>query len=201
MTRSSDRLVIGLHGVGASGRDLEGLARVWAPSLPGTRFAFPDAPEPCGMGRQWFSISGVTEENRGGRIRDARPGLDATLSRVIEEHGFAGRLERVALVGFSQGTIMALDGVVTGRWPVGAIVGFSGRLASPEPHSPAIATPVLLVHGEADPVIPVDETQKAAARLAVCGMHVETLVIPGLGHGISAEGAERAVQFLAEKLS
>lgn len=195
-------LVIMLHGVGSSGADLAPLADLWKNAVPGAIFASPNAPSPSsfGAGYQWFSVAGVTEENRSGRIKEARPAFDATISAIINENGFADRLDRIVLVGFSQGTIMALDAVASGRWPVGAVVGFSGRLASPLPLAPAVGTPVLLVHGSADPVIPAAETTRAAAALRPLGMSVETVIVPGLGHTISAEGAARAVSFMAEAL-
>ena len=138
------RLVIFLHGVGSRGEDLLPLAGPLRDALPGTVFVAPDAPFPFpyGMGHQWFSIAGVTEENRAGRIKAARTDFDRVIRETIETYGFAEKRDRVAFIGFSQGTIMALDALASGRWPVGAIVGFSGRLASPLPLSPGQATPV-----------------------------------------------------------
>ena len=103
-------LIILLHGVGASGASLAPLAEAMAPALPGVAFATPDGVEPFDMGgpgRQWFSVKGVTAENRAARVAAARPAFDATLDRIIAEHG--ARPEHVALLGFSQGTIMSLD--------------------------------------------------------------------------------------------
>ncbi|WP_320203484.1 alpha/beta hydrolase [Agrobacterium rosae] len=199
----SDNLVIMLHGVGSSGDDLAPLANSWKDDLPGAVFVSPNGPSPSsfGSGYQWFSVAGVTEENRSGRIEQARPSFDQVIAAIVEENGFAERLDRVAFVGFSQGTIMALDAVASGRWPVGAVVGFSGRLASPAPLEPALQTPILLVHGSADPVIPVAETAKAAATLQALGMTVTTVILPGLPHTISAEGAARAGRFLAEAIN
>lgn len=196
-------LVIMLHGVGSSGDDLAPLANAWKNALPGATFASPNAPRPSssGAGYQWFSVSGVTVENRSERIKEARTSFDATISAIIVEKGFADKLGQVAFVGFSQGTIMALDAVASGRWPVGAVVGFSGRLATPLPLTPSILTPVLLVHGSADSVIPASETTDAAAVLQPLGMNVETVIIPGLSHTISADGAARAGGFLAATFS
>jgi phospholipase/carboxylesterase len=192
-----------LHGVGSSGNDLAPLAKTWKDSLPGAIFVSPNAPSRSsfGSGYQWFSVAGVTEDNRSMRIKEARTAFDATISGIIEENGFSDRLDRVAFVGFSQGTIMALDAIASGRWPVGAIVGFSGRLASPLPLQAAVSAPVLLVHGSADPVIPAAETTKAAAVLQQQGVKVETLLMPGLGHTISADGAAHAVTFLASAMA
>ena len=201
-TIAANILVIMLHGVGSSGNDLAPLANAWKANLPGAVFVSPNAPAPSsfGSGYQWFSVAGVTEENRSARIADARPSFDRVITSIIEQNGFAGKLERVAFVGFSQGTIMALDAVASGRWPVGAVVGFSGRLASPLPLKPSLETPILLVHGSADPVIPAMESSKAAATLQTLGLKVETIMLSGVPHTISAEGAARAGSFLAEAL-
>lgn len=191
-------LVIVLHGVGSSGSNLAGLADAWASTLTETVFACPDAPFPSsfGQGYQWFSVAGVTEENRPARVEAARAAFDSVLTEVIARHGFKDRLDRVALVGFSQGTIMALDAVASGRLTFGAVLGFSGRLASPGPILPT-ATPVFLIHGAADPVIPSSESIDAAERLGTLGSVVGTWVEPGLGHSISPNGADRGGHFLA----
>lgn len=200
---NSDSLVIFLHGVGSRGADLAALGESWAPILPRTAFAAPDAPSPFdggGPGRQWFSVAGVTEANRPDRIVAARPAFDATLRAIVDGHGFAGRLDRVVLVGFSQGSIMALDAIASGRWPVGGVVAYSGRLASPQPLAPATVSRVLLVHGTADPVIPADQSIAAAKTLAGLGVAADLRLIEGLGHGINAGAAAVAGRFIAEVL-
>jgi phospholipase/carboxylesterase len=191
-------LVILLHGVGSNGPDLAPLGESWKARLPGAVFVSPDAPEPSnfGSGYQWFSVAGVTEENRPARISAARPAFDRVISDIIEERGFADRLDRVVLVGFSQGTIMSLDAIARGRWPVAAVIGFSGRLASERPLSPSTGTKVMLIHGTSDPVIPSWETEKAETELTAAGFSVETVIEPGLGHTISIGGADRAGDFL-----
>lgn len=193
-------LVIFLHGVGSRGADLEPLAQFLSPTLPGAAFEAPDAPHPFdmgGAGRQWFSVMGVTEANRAARIEAARPGFDDIIRRLSERHGLADQPEKVALVGFSQGTIMALDAVATRRWPVGAVVGFSGRLATPDPLHPANASKLLLVHGTADMTIPATESEKACQRLAAAGSDVALKLLNGLGHSISREGMELVSTFLS----
>jgi phospholipase/carboxylesterase len=191
-------LVILLHGVGSNGADLAPLGDSWKPRLPGAVFVSPNAPERSsfGSGYQWFSVAGVTEENRPARIAAARPAFDAVISDIIDKNGYSGDLDRVVFVGFSQGTIMSLDAIASGRWPVAAVVGFSGRLASEAPLKPATATKVLLVHGTSDPVIPSWETEKAETELKAAGLSVETVIEPGLGHTISVGGADRAADFL-----
>lgn len=199
----SDSLVILLHGVGSSGADMASLGDLWREVLPGTAFAAPDAPfaSDMGRGRQWFSVRGVTEDNRPGRVLAAREAFDATLKGIIDGHGFASRLDRVALVGFSQGSIMALDALASGRWPVAAIVAFAGRLVAPKPLAPAAETKALLIHGDADRIMPVGESVAAAETLGALGVSVEVRILPALGHTISTEGARLAAAFLRETLA
>ena len=190
-------LAILLHGVGSSGADMMGLARALALQLPGMVFAAPDAPSPAGFGhgRQWFNIDGVTAENRPGRIVAARPDFNALISAIIAEKGYTDHLDRVLLIGFSQGSMMALDAVSSGRWPVAAAIAFSGRLATSPPFvvSP---TRLLLLHGDADPVVPVQETLRASDLIGKAGFNVSHQIFGGLGHSISAEGVKRAVTFI-----
>jgi phospholipase/carboxylesterase len=196
-------LVVLLHGVGSRGADLLPLAQGWLQSLPGSVLAAPDGPFPFdggGSGRQWFSISGVTETNRPQRIAEARPTFDAVLRSAIDQHGLTDHLDRVALVGFSQGSIMALDAIASGRWPVGAVVAYSGRLASPQPYSPAGSPRILAVHGAADPVIPVENSIEAVTSLRELGFEADIHVLPGVGHTITAEGAGLGGKFLTSVL-
>ncbi|QGU85817.1 prolyl oligopeptidase family serine peptidase [Erwinia sorbitola] len=198
----SKGLVILLHGVGSSGDDLAGLGDYWAPALPGVSFASPNAPYHFehGAGWQWFSLSGITPENRPDRVAAARVAFDQQLQAILEQHQMSDSLDKVVLVGFSQGSIMALDALVSGRWPVAGMVAFSGRLSSPQPFAPALNTPVLLLHGMADDVIPVQEGQAAEQRLRAAGVQVTSQFEPGIGHTISEQGAQRAVEFIAERL-
>lgn len=192
----SDSLVIMLHGVGSSGADIGGLRPALSTALPKTRFVAPDGPGRFSGGYQWFSVVGVTTENRPARVAAARPAFDAILSDIIGREGFAGRLDRVALLGFSQGSIMALDAIASGRWPVAGVVAFSGRLASPEPLEPAKGARLLLVHGTQDQMMPVAEVAHAEAKLSPLGVTTTSFIQPGLGHSVSAEGVAEAAKFL-----
>lgn len=188
-----DRLLVLLHGVGAHGSSIRWMADHLA--LPaGVAVEAPDAPEPfdqapAGPGRQWFSVAGVTAQNRAARIAAARDGFDATLRAIVQRHGLADRLDRVALLGFSQGSIMALDAVVTGRWPVGLVLAFSGRLGTPAQHG-APTMPVLIAHGSADPVIPATEAQ--AAHQALAGS--ELVIDAHVGHAPGPQGMAAAAR-------
>ncbi|WP_213993109.1 prolyl oligopeptidase family serine peptidase [Sodalis sp. dw_96] len=196
-------LVIFLHGVGSNGDDLAPLGDVWRQSLPETRFAAPNAPMPfdMGPGYQWFSVNGVTQDNRAQRIAAARAAFDQQVARLMAEQGMADHPERVVLAGFSQGSIMALDAVASGRWPFAGVVAFSGRLSSPMPLIPAVGTPVLLIHGADDQVIPSWETERAGVTLQELGVTATTVILPHLGHGISGEGVALAGRFISRALS
>ncbi len=196
-------LIVFLHGVGSRGADLMPIAQVLRPALQQAAFAAPDGPfafDSGGPGRQWFSVSGVTEANRSQRIVAARPAFDDIVRGAIEQHGLAARLDRVVLVGFSQGSIMALDAIVSGRWPVGAVVAYSGRLASPRPFVRG-STQVLLVHGGADPVIPAANSTEAAATLRETGFDAHTHNLPGVGHTITPQGVQLGADFIAKALA
>ncbi|MBP2314910.1 alpha/beta hydrolase [Azospirillum soli] len=195
---TAKRLVVFLHGVGSSGDDLEPLARLWQAALPDAAMAFPDGPVPFDLapqGRQWFSVNGVTPANRPQRVAEAVPAFDRVLN---EELAWAGvGPEALILVGFSQGSIMSLDAVLTGRWQPLAVVAYAGRLSGrPAADGAATGTRVLLIHGTADPVIPVEEMQTAAQALVQAGIPAETRVEPGVGHTITPSGAQAGAAFL-----
>ncbi|WP_158781127.1 alpha/beta hydrolase [Pantoea sp. BAV 3049] len=196
-------VVILLHGVGSNGDDLAGLGTHWSGDLPGVSFASPDAPFRFehGPGYQWFSVAGVTPANRAQRVEEARDAFDAELNAILTEHQMQDQLDKVVLVGFSQGSIMGLDAVISGRWPVAGLVAFSGRLASPAPYSVAKETPVMIIHGMADSVIPYAESEIAAEKLRELGVVVSTQFAPSVGHTISAQGARSAAEFIGKCLA
>ena len=204
MSSTPQSLVILLHGVGANGADLAPLGAALRGFLPAARFASPDAPSSFdggGFGRQWFSINGITPFNRAERTDAARAGFDRVVRSEIGLAGLGGQLDLVAFFGFSQGAMMALNAVADGRWPVGAVVAASGRLAVPPGPNPAKATPILLLHGEADDVVPAEETRRAKLALEQAGFSVEAHLYPGLGHSLSPEGLAAAGAFLKQRLA
>ncbi|HET8728087.1 MAG TPA: alpha/beta fold hydrolase, partial [Alphaproteobacteria bacterium] len=143
------RLVLLLHGLGADGRDLIGLAPHWAPYLPDAEFLAPDAPDPCDMapfGYQWFSLQEHTPARLEAGVRAAAGPLDAFIDQALAERGLTDA--DLALVGFSQGTMMALHVALRRKQPCAAIVGYSGALVAPETLAAEIGArpPVLLVH-------------------------------------------------------
>ncbi|MBY6265163.1 hydrolase [Azospirillum sp. 412522] len=198
------RLVILLHGVGSSGADLMPLAQSWRQALPGTAFAAPDAPYPfdMGNGHQWFSIAGVTEENRPGRVAAALPALAALVEAERRRAGVAPA--DVALAGFSQGSIMALHFAMTSPERCGAVLAFAGRIAAPAQASDAGGAgrlpPILMVGGGADSIMPPAVVQAAAAHLRSSGFAVEEHLLRGVPHTITAAGAQLGLSFLERVL-
>jgi phospholipase/carboxylesterase len=195
-------LVVLLHGYGANGDDLIALGDAWQRTLPDVVFVAPNAPQPIpGMygGLQWFPLTMRDPSEYWRGVSAAQPDLDRFLDSELARYRLSpGRL---VLVGFSQGTMMALHaGLRRSQAPAG-IVGYSGLLAGPE-HLGGITArpPVLLIHGEADELIPVAALHAAREPLAAAGLRVEWHVRPGLGHGIDAEGQWMAVHFIAAAL-
>ncbi|MGO9171859.1 MAG: alpha/beta hydrolase [Rhodomicrobium sp.] len=194
------QLVIFLHGYGADGNDLIGLGREWARLLPNAAFVSPHAPEglPGGFfgGRQWFGLDTRSEREWEEGVRRAQPALEAFI--LAEAARVKLPMSAVALVGFSQGTMMALQtGLRLAEAPA-AIVGFSGHLAGAMRLASEIKCkpPVLLIHGADDDVIPVQAIHHARIALAAAGVPVEWHIRPGLGHGIDPEGLMAGGMFL-----
>ena len=173
-------LVVFLHGYGADGNDLIELGRQWRALLPHTAFASPHAPERCAgapMGRQWFALSNRPPDDPAGAVDrwngvvKASGAVDAFLDSELERHGLDD--SKLALVGFSQGSMMAMHVGLRRRRAPAAILGFSGMLVGPERLNEATARdargappPILLIHGDQDPLIPVEAMFLAAEALA-----------------------------------
>ncbi|MFZ9949745.1 MAG: alpha/beta hydrolase [Gemmobacter sp.] len=200
--REARGVVVFLHGYGADGADLLGLAEPLAPHLPGIAFHAPDAPEPCrmgGFGRQWFPIpwiDGSSEVEAGVGLARAAADLDAYLDAILAAEGLAAG--RLALVGFSQGSMMALQGAPRRAAALAGVVAFSGRLLQPDRLAAEALTrpPVLLVHGDADEVVPFADMGRAGVALDAAGFEVQGHVMRGTGHGIAPDGLGAAVAFL-----
>lgn len=205
LSGEADSLVVLLHGYGADGNDLIGLAEPLAPHLPNTRFLAPNAPDPCPgnpRGFQWFPIpwlDGSAMAIAAAAAKIAFGKLDAWLDQVEKE---GAPPERTLLVGFSQGTMMALHVGLRRREALGGIVGFSGRLLEPERLAGEIRSrpPVLLVHGDADQVVPPSSLPQAADALVAAGVETFTHISPGVGHGVGPDGLSLALSFIRQRL-
>lgn len=203
---AAKQAVIFLHGYGADGADLIGLAEPLAPHMPGTAFLAPDAPEQCAInpaGRQWFPLpwldgSDPVESEAG--MQRAAADLEAYLDGVLEDEGLTP--DRVVLFGFSQGTMMTLDVALRREAPFAGLVCFSGRLLNPELLEDEIRSrpPVLLVHGDIDDVVPPQSMPEAAQALQALGIDVYAHVMKGTAHGIAPDGLSVALAFMRERL-
>jgi phospholipase/carboxylesterase len=196
-------LVVLLHGYGANGDDLIALGEAWRHRLPQAAFVAPNAPEEIpGMpgALQWFPLTFRDPAERWRGVVAARPGLDRFLDAELARYGLGD--DRLVLVGFSQGTMLALHAGLRRRFAPAAIVGFSGLLAGPE-HLGEITVrpPVLLIHGAEDDLIPVEALHIAREQLAQAAVSVEWHVRERLGHGIDPAGQHLAWHFMAEALA
>lgn len=198
------QLVVLLHGVGADGNDLIGLAPYWAPALPDAEFVSPDAPFPCDMapyGRQWFSLQDRSPAAILAGVRAAAPILDAFLDDALTQRGLDA--SKLALVGFSQGTMMSLYVGPRRARALAGIVGYSGALIGADTLTEDIRSrpPVLLVHGDADQIVPPQAFPLAVAGLKSAGVAVEELICPGVAHSIDEAGLRRGGEFLRRVLA
>ncbi|HUB96222.1 MAG TPA: prolyl oligopeptidase family serine peptidase [Stellaceae bacterium] len=195
------KLVALLHGLGADGNDLIGLAPAWEGLLPDAEFISPNAPFPCDMapyGRQWFTFQSREPEAILAGVRAAVPILDAFLDAALAARGLTD--SELAIVGFSQGAMMTLFTGLRRNKAAAALIGYSGAMVGPDVLAAEVRVrpPVLLVHGDADPVVPPERMIQAIAALEAAKVPVEHLSRPGLGHGIDEEGLRRGGRFLVE---
>jgi len=193
------QLVVLVHGLGADGNDLIGLGSTLAPLLPGAAFAAPNAPERCDMapsGYQWFSLGDGDAARRSAGARRAAPALDRFIDGELERAGLDDA--RLALIGFSQGTMMVLHVGVRRARPCAGIVGFSGALLDPASLDREVVAkpPILLVHGDSDDLIPATAMNDAVASLGAAGLSTRWHVSAGTGHAIDEAGLRLAADFL-----
>jgi phospholipase/carboxylesterase len=201
-------VVVFLHGYGANGADLLGLADPLAEHMPDTLFVSPDAPEECAgspMGFQWFPIpwiDGSSEEDAAAGMRAAVADLNAYLDALMVDEDVLP--EQVALFGFSQGTMMALHVAPRREDALAGVIGFSGRLLEPDLLVDEVNTrpSILLVHGDQDDVVPIASLPAAIEGLQAAGFKdVYAHVMKGTAHGIAPDGLSVAMAFMRDKLS
>ena len=199
---NANKLVVFLHGYGADGKDLIDLAKPFGMALPNASFISPDAPHPCAIspqGRQWFPIEEIPE----GAIR-ASLGLLGLIDNEAEKLNLT--FKDVILIGFSQGAMMSMQCLLINHEQLGAIIGYSGALKEEniDAANDQILngkhkysdTPVLLVHGEQDEVVPFQSLEKSKYLLNKIGFNVQTLSRQNLAHGIDPEGISKGMEFL-----
>lgn len=205
-SRRARSLVVFVHGYGANGADLLGLAEPLAPHLPDTVFVAPDAPEPSlgnPFGFQWFPVpwlDGSSPEAAAAGLAASSADLNAFLDAHLAAEGLTD--QALALVGFSQGSMISLHIAPRRARPVAAVVAFSGRLLVPErlEAETVVRPPVLLLHGDQDPVVPFEDMALAGDALVKAGFETYGHVMEDAGHGISPDGLSAALGFLKARL-
>ncbi len=197
------QLVIMCHGVGSDGQDLIGLAPYYAKVLPDAQFVSPNAPYPFDMapvGYQWFSLADPTPQSRLEGTVAAAPILDAFIDSQMQKYGLSDK--DVALVGFSQGSMMSLHVGVRRPKPLGAILAYSGALIAPELLASEVRSqpPVLMMHGSIDDVVPPESLYEGVAALQAAGIRASGEMVPQLGHSLNDKSIMEGMAFLAESL-
>ncbi len=192
------QIVLLLHGYGSNGADLISLAPHWRQSLPDALFLAPNAPQRSGEGYQWWPLHGFSPAALAAGATQAAPAIDAFIDRKLAQYGLTDA--DLAIIGFSQGTMMALHVGLRRAAAPAAIIGYSGMLVGAHElaHAAIVKPPVLLVHGSADPVVPVAALHAAKADLARLGIAAETHVSAGLGHSVDLVGLRLGADFVAK---
>jgi phospholipase/carboxylesterase len=201
------QLVVFLHGYGADGNDLIELGRAWQNLLPETAFVSPHAPELCGQappGRQWFPLTFRNKDERWVGVNKAAPALDHFIGEELRRNNLSG--SSLALVGFSQGAMMALHVGLRRPERPAAIVGYSGLFVLPDGAKPEavsgeikVRPPILLIHGDHDDLIPAQALFLSAQSLSALEIPTEWHLSAGLGHGIDQDGLRHGGEFLAKR--
>ncbi|OYX87639.1 MAG: phospholipase [Rhizobiales bacterium 17-65-6] len=200
-TAPADALVVLIHGYGADGRDLIDIGEIWAERLPGAAFVAPHAPHPCGqapVGREWFPLTQFDLHTLRRGVEGAAPDLARFIGAELARLGLGP--DRLVLMGFSQGAMMALHLALALPAAPAAVVAYSGLWAGGEPprHAPP---PLLLIHGGADEVVPAAALQASVSALAQAGVPAQWHLSPDLGHGIDGDGLRLGADFIADALS
>lgn len=196
-----EQIVLFLHGVGADGDDLINLATYFGKVLPKAVFIAPNAPfrfDGAPFGYQWFSLKDPSKEQKLDGVQKAAPILQALIDHLLGEYGL--REENMAIIGFSQGAMMALHVGPRRVRPLAGIIAYSGALLGGELLAKEMKSkpPVLLMHGNMDPVVPPDLMHHAEDALKTAGVPVAAYLCPNLGHGLDDMSVQLGMEFLAE---
>jgi phospholipase/carboxylesterase len=195
------QIVLLLHGHGSHGGELISLASQWRQSLPGALFLAPNAPQRCGaVGYQWWPLLDFADDELAAGTKGAAPAINTFIDANLAQYGLQEK--DLALVGFSQGTMLALHVGLRRKPRVAGILGYSGMLTgAPElAQQQTSKPPVFLIHGSEDPIVPVVELHTAEQELRRAGVQVATHVSVGAGHAVDAEGARLGVEFVSKVL-
>ena len=199
-------VVVFLHGYGADGADLLGLADPLSEHMPDTTFIAPDAPEKClgnPMGYQWFPIpwlDGSSEEDSMRGVDMATADINAFLDQVLEDEGIEP--SQLIVFGFSQGTMMSLRVLPRRDEPIAGLVAFSGRMLEPDQFAENVVSklPILLVHGDQDDMVPPGHFSESGEVLQAAGFETYGFIMKGTGHGIAMDGLSVALSFMLDNL-
>ncbi|MEN8236889.1 MAG: dienelactone hydrolase family protein [Pseudomonadota bacterium] len=197
-------LVILLHGFGANGGDLLSLGKSWQSLLPETEFTAPNAPEPCAASSfdhsyQWFDLKNLQLTTLQEGVAQALPVLNTYIDQELNKRNLTD--SQLMLVGFSQGTMMALAASLSRPKACAGVLGYSGALFYP-PNLPIhCKPPIFLIHGDADEVIEVEYAMRTAAELSELGVPVKSFVAKEIGHHIDAQGQQLGGQFICNQLN
>ena len=201
VSKTIQKIVIILHGYGASGDDLLSLAVEWQQQMPNTLFLLPNAPTflAVSQGYQWFDLPDLSYPTLIREIDPAIPVLQKYIDCVLRQYRVSE--QDVALVGFSQGGMMALGAALVRTRAIAAVVSYSGAFVLPETYAVNAAVPVLLIHGDQDQVVPVMYQTMSQKALMTRGLFAETYICKNIGHGINQEGMARGQNFLWQNLN
>ncbi len=197
------QLIVFLHGVGADGNDLFGLKDPFQEAFPDAHIASPNAPYDCDMaphGYQWFSLQDRSSDALLTGVKSVEGVLNQFLDNKLAALGLG--FDKLAVIGFSQGTMTALHTMLRRGAPCAGVVGYSGAIVSSRSMNGEIKArpPVCLIHGDADMVVPYAAMADAEATFAINDVPHETHTRQGLGHGIDPEGVNIGIEFLKRKL-
>ncbi|KAB7648611.1 alpha/beta hydrolase [Polymorphobacter fuscus] len=194
------QIILLLHGYGSNGADLISMAPHWQQALPDALFLAPNAPQRMGQGggHQWWPLHGFSPQALASGASQAAPAIDGFLDRKLAQYGLSDG--DLAIIGFSQGTMMALHVGLRRPAAPASIVGYSGMFVGAHAltSDAIVKPPVLLVHGSADPVVPVAALHAAKADLHRLGIDAQTHVSTGLGHSVDPVGLRLGAEFVAK---
>ena len=197
------QLIVLVHGYGADGNDLISLGQVWQQSLPDAAFAAPHAPQrhPQSPGYQWFALDQMSNTETAQGAEAAAPALESFIEAELARTGVAA--DKLVLVGFSQGAMMALYTGLRRKVAPAAILAYSGLLPGriPQPSPAGAYPPVFLNHGDSDPVVPPQMMFVALGALQQAGVTVDWHLARNTPHGIDPESLELGGQFLLKALA